>query len=210
MTLREAYKEVMNHISVTEEMQVRILTHIQNTDLHTATGRPHSFPARYLAAAACIALLIAGTIALPHSHTPLQNQNPSGVQNGILDKAEVHSLHELSQSVGFEVELLTNLPFYVIETKYASYAQSLAEVRYIGETQSLVFRKTVGSTDPSGDYTVYSDTLILEIGSISVTLKGESGMYSLAVWQDGEYSYSMQSTTAFSDMEWKNIFGTAG
>ena len=206
--MREAYRDAMNHIAVTEEMRVRILTNIQNTDLHAPKSRSHPFPVRYLAVAACFALLIAGAIALPGSRTPIQSENPSGVQNGILDKVDVHSLQALSQFVGFEVELLTELPFDVIETQYAAYGQDLAEVKYVGKTQSLVFHKIAGNTDPSGDYTAYSDTLILEVGRISVTLKGESGMYSLAVWQDGEYSYSLKSDMPFSNDEWVSILGT--
>ena len=81
-------------------------------------------------------------------------------------------------------------------------------MRYIGETQSLVFRQTEGNTDPSGDYTAYTDIMMLELGDITVTLKGEAGMYCLAVWQDGAYSYAAKSSESYSDAVWMDIVET--
>lgn len=203
--MKAAYREAIEHISVTEDMRARILSNIQNADVRSAKVRSYPVPVRCLAAAACFALLIAGTIALPNFHTPVPVASPPAVQNGILDRTEVSSLHELSQLVGFEVEELKDLPFHTIETLYIAYGTELAEVKYIGETQSLVFHKAVGNTDPSGDYTTYSDTLILELDNISVTLKGESGAYCLALWQDDAYSYSIRTSAAFSDVEWTQV-----
>lgn len=65
MTLREAYREAMNHVTVTSEMRARILNNIQSADIRTTRVRFFSRSARYLAAAACLALLIAGSIVLP-------------------------------------------------------------------------------------------------------------------------------------------------
>ena len=47
-------------------------------------------------------------------------------------------------------------------------------------------------TDNSGDYTAYPAELTEMIGDQSVTLKGEAGFYRLAVWTDGEFSYSVR------------------
>lgn len=108
MTLREAYREAMNHVTVTSEMRARILNNIQSADIRTTRVRFFSRSARYLAAAACLALLIAGSIVLPNFIAPAQNGDQSGVQNGTLDRTEAASLHELSQLVGFEVGALEN------------------------------------------------------------------------------------------------------
>ena len=204
--MRKAYREAMNRIAVTEEMQMRILAHIGSMEIRAAKRKP--FPIRYFAAAACFALLIAGATVLPSFRTSLEEKDPPGVQTGIPNRTEVSSIEELSQAVGFEVELLGNLPFEVTDTQYIAYGQALAEVNYRGETQDLMFRKTVGNTDPSGDYTAYSDTSVLELGNRSVILKGESGRYSLAVWQDGTYSYSIRLSAPYSDAEWMAILET--
>lgn len=210
MILTEAYKEAMDHIAVTADMRSRILNNIQSSDLKAAKIRSHSIPVRHWAAAACFAVLIAGTIVFSNFLGPIQAEPLSGIQNGILDRTEVSSRSELSQAVGFEVEDLKNLPFEVTETFYTAYGDEMAEVKYVGETQSLIFRKAIGTTDPSGDYTAYSDTLILEFGNRCVTLQGESGMYCLATWQDESYSYSIRSSTTFSDTEWTQILNSAG
>lgn len=209
--MREAYKEVMEHVVLTEDMRARILRNIQNIEGLAPKAKLVSFPARWFAAAACAALLLAGAIAIPKLQTPTQSENPSGVQNGILDRREASSLRELEQLVGFEVEGLEHLPFEVTEIRYMAYGTALAEVNYVGEDQTLVFRKTAGSTDPSGDYTAYPDTLVLELGSCTVTLKGESGMYRLAVWQDQGYSCSANASEAFSPETWGELLeGTGG
>lgn len=206
MTLEEAYKAIMDHISVTDAMRSRILTNIQHTDFHAKPAAVLPFPARRMAvAAACLALLVVGAATLPTLFSPSQPGTSSGVQSGLPNMAAASSLSELSQLVGFEVKSLTKLPFAATDTQYMSYGGAMAQVTYSGETQSLVFRQTTGSTDPSGDYTVYADTVILSLGDCSVTLKGESGAYLLALWQDGTYSYSIHSSEAYSEAEWADL-----
>ena len=67
--MEEAYKAIMDHISVTEAMRSRILTNIQHTDFHAKPAAVLPFPARRMAvAAACLALLVVGAViatALP-------------------------------------------------------------------------------------------------------------------------------------------------
>ncbi|HAY64315.1 MAG TPA: DUF4367 domain-containing protein, partial [Ruminococcaceae bacterium] len=48
--------------------------------------------------------------------------------------------------------------------------------------------KSPGTEDNSGDYTVYAQEETLEISGNAVTLKGNDGAYSLAVWTDGSYA----------------------
>lgn len=208
--MREAYREIMNHVAVTEEMRTRILKNIQNAEITTAKLPSHSILIRYFAAVACFVVLIASAVTLPNLHAPTQTPSPSGVQSWIWSRVEAASLSELSQLVGFEVEKLENLPFSIIEIQYAAYPGELAEVTYLGETQNVVFRKTAGDSDPSGDYTVYADTVQLEVGLTSVTLKGEAEAYTLAVWQDNTYSYSIRSSAALSEAEWRNLLEYIG
>lgn len=43
-----------------------------------------------------------------------------------------------------------------------------------------------------------------------VTLSGEGGLYSLAVWQDGTYSYSIRAYQACSEETWDSILEGMG
>lgn len=148
-------------------------------------------------------------LAYSYFRAPIQS-DPPGIQTGVPNRVQAASLSELSQLVGFDVEELEFLPFDVVETQYTAYQNELAEVTYLGENQTLIFRKLPSSSDPSGDYTDYSDTLILELGLGSVTLRGESGTYVLAAWQDGTYAYSMKSSQPWSQEQWMELLAAIG
>lgn len=203
--MRQAYREVMDHIAVTEDMRERVLQHIRTMDLPAAKDRARTVWTRRLAAAACFAVLVVGVVTLPQIHTPSQGENPPEVEHGVWNRTQAASLEELSQVVGFAVEGLETLPFPVVETSYTAYGKEMAEVTYTGETQSLVYRKTAGSTDPSGDYTAYSHVLVLELETGTVTLKGEEGSYCLALWEDGTYSYSARTSQGYSQDQWVQL-----
>ena len=85
------------------------------------------------------------------------------------------------------------------------YGGGLAEIAYSGEEQNLVFRKAMGQTDPSGDYTAYAVQTTVEVDGSTVTLNGAEDGYCLAVWQDGTYSWSIRSTMAYSTDVWTEI-----
>ena len=58
--------------------------------------------------------------------------------------------------------------------------------------------KSPGTEDNSGDYNVYAQEETLEISGNAVTLKGGNGAYSLAIWTDGSYAYSISVTDPLS------------
>lgn len=103
----------------------------------------------------------------------------------------VSSLDELSTAVGFTVDEIKNMPFVADEITYTSYWQTMAQITYSGEGQSLTFRKSSGTEDNSGNYTAYADRLQIACGTINIELKGDDGLYYLAVWQNDGYSYSI-------------------
>ena len=68
MTLDKRYDEIMEHVEVTPEMRQRILKHIEQTDLtKNASLKAVPFPhiKRLAALAACLAIVLVGTLALP-------------------------------------------------------------------------------------------------------------------------------------------------
>lgn len=204
MTLEKAYREIMDHVVLSEAAETRILQAIRTADLQA--GKPKRFPMyRRLAVAACAALLLAGAVALPYlSREQTEEGRPSGVQSGLWDRIEAASLQELSQLVGFPVEAVNDVQFSVTDIQYTAYG-GMAEITYSGAEQSLVLRKAAGQTDPSGDYTAYAVQTMLEVDGSIVTLRGAEDGYCLAVWQDGTYSWSIRSTTAYSDAVWTDI-----
>lgn len=203
------YDEIMNKIAVTDEMKARILENIQETDDETKTVNEvarYKAVKRYLSVAACVALLLAGVLYAPRFLTPDDEDQAElmGPGSGIIT---VTSAEELADTVGFEIEEIEKLPFGVEETIYTSYGD-LAEISYIGENQSLTFRKSVGDEDNSGDYTVYDQTVSRSIGANKIEVKGDGELFYLAVWSMDGFSYSVSVENGIDAAVFTDIIGS--
>ena len=205
MTLKTRYEEIMDRIEVTDEMRGRILKNLGELDWSQtsyAKAARISPWKRSLSIAACFILLLAGTLALPGilEREPFDDApvviNPGG------KITEVTSSEELSEAVGFTVADI-ELPFVPEQRIYTAFGTELAQIQYQGEGQSAIFRKSVGTEDNSGDYNSYSETEEITAGPVQGTLKGESGTYTLAVWTDGEFSYSLALTEGLPAENWE-------
>lgn len=169
---------------------------------------------KLLSMAACLAVIIAAASAL---RSPAQvstsddlqtneGDTPGFVQGGA-DIVELDSAAALSAAVGFEVNDI-DLPFTPEQTEYISYWHELAEIDYTGEGKTACYRKAAGTEDCSGDYNVYTDVTEFEAGSITVTLKGDAGQYTLAIWTDGSYSYSLSLSDGLSLSDWQALMNS--
>lgn len=203
MTLGKAYDEIMEKIEVTPEMRERVLKRVAAEDIAPAKPKALSFPKlkRYLSAAACLVLAVAGAAVLPRL---IRSQPPGNVQI-VPQIEEAASLDELSALVGFEVEAGFALPFEPEETTYCAYWNELAQIQYSGQGQTATYRQSVGTADNSGDYTAYGDVAGITAGGLPVTLKGDGGAYLLAVWTDGAFSYSLRLSQGAPETEWLDI-----
>lgn len=204
------YEEIMDRIEVTEEMQERILNRLETVDFEKA-NRVMSFSAfkKFGALAASLVVLLAGAAVLPYVFRQGQTEQPPGLVlsgNGITEAA---SAEELSESLGFSVSGLRVLPFEAEETAYRDCWQEFAEIEYSGEKQNAVFRKAPGDRDVSGDYQVYETVIERISGANTVTLKGSTGQFELAVWSDGEFSYSVSLSGGISEKEMLRIVSGA-
>lgn len=206
------YDEIMNKIEVDEAMRRRILSYVENLNLETekaAKIREESKIRRFrgrtvrniTAAAACIAILLVCTFAWPKLTGPGEQgtEESAAIANGMV---EVNSIDELSAAVNFPVNEVTGFPFTVENEVYTSYWGEMAQIEYTGEGETAVFRKGPGTDDVSGDYSVYSNVKEITVGANTVTLKGETDTFTLAVWTDGEYSYSLDISKGLSEDEW--------
>lgn len=59
------------------------------------------------------------------------------------------------------------------------------------ESKDFCVRKGTGSEDISGDYNDYSETGTISVGDLQVTTKGNDGKVNVALWKDGDYSFSI-------------------
>lgn len=196
------YNEAMDRIRITKEMRERLLAGLCAADLSAAPAAPPvRLPLRrYLAAAACLVLVLAGAFRLmpaPAPDDPLTLTVP--------DVVAYDSAQALSAAAGFSVSDVPLLPFEPESCAYTLLWKELAEISYTGDGKTAAFRKSPGSGDNSGDYTAYSDKDTLSLGGLAVTLKGDDGLYSLALWQDAEYGYSLRLSSGISRESWVPI-----
>lgn len=200
MTLKNRYYKIMENINVTEEMHDRIIKNIGNTDFYTIQRKVMNFAKykKYMAIAACFLLLVVGVVLIPNMINP--NDNPK-VQGIVPDIVEYNTIEELSEAVGFNVPKINQIPFEVEEVTYTVYWKELAEIEYANNEDLIIFRKSVGSEDNSGDYNDYPAINEVLINELAVTLKGNSDRCNLAIWEKDGYSYSLLSSAGVTEAE---------
>ncbi|MCI7524205.1 MAG: hypothetical protein MSA81_12845 [Roseburia hominis] len=190
MTLKSAYREIMDQVEVTEEMRERILDGVEKKRGAQKAGR-RRYIRSGLSLAACLALVLLGTAVVPQlfdGGTEEPPQEQTTVANGMED---VDSASALSDKVGFEVQDLTGLPFAAEHITYTSLWGETAQITYEGENQTVTYRKAPGEEDISGDYNVYDTVTETVAGETAVTLKGDGDRYVLALWTADGYSYAL-------------------
>lgn len=101
------------------------------------------------------------------------------------------TLEEAEKLVGFDITVPDSIDG-LTERIYRSSDFGMLEILYTNndETKACV-RKAVGTDDISGDYNVYSDITEETVDGKTVTFKGDNSNVSLAIWTDGEYTYSV-------------------
>ncbi len=199
--MENQYDKVMKNIEVTPEMHNRILDYIDNLDLDKVPRKivPLVNYKKYLSIAACFLILIVGTVVFHNiSNLPMNPPVENIPEEGIV---EYNTARELSEAMGFTVKEMQEVPFNIESMQYISYWGELAEVKYIGQSETASLRVERGELDVSGNYEVYSNIKTHAIEGYSVTMKGNGDKYYLAVWQYDGFSYAVQFPGAVSEQE---------
>ena len=215
MTLKK-YDEIMDKIEVTDEMKNRILTNIEHTDLNSTNivrfdqkkapvRRKRGWKSVVSIAAGFVILLLVGAIIYPqmiHKDDKPQDENVQG----ILSMEEFDSASDMSEKLTFEMKDIPSLVKIADETSYVAYDEDFAEITYMQGTQSICYRKSVGTEDNSGDWNEYEKQENVMIDKMSCTLKGaKEDAYSLAVWTDGSFAYSLSAQNPLSQKEFEDL-----
>ena len=87
------------------------------------------------------------------------------------------------QSEGYEQELIQAIDGELIQVFY---------VNPENEEDEVLIRKGVGSDDISGHYENFAEMTTAAAGELEVTLKGNDGKVTVAVWTTGRYTFSIQ------------------
>ncbi len=195
------YDEVMEKLEVTPEMRARILQNVE-TQMAEPRKKPNRLR-RFAALAACLAILLVGAAALPKLiSSPTPEESETTIANGMV---EVTSKEELSEAVGFPVKSAQSLPFFPQSIYYTSYWGEMAQIDYANGGSMACFRQSLGEEDNSGDWSEYPAKESFTVNGCAVTLKGEADSYTLAIWQDGTYSYSLSLSAGQPASVWESI-----
>ncbi len=144
------------------------------------------------------------------AHPPAGNVQTSEEELQLMGAAapQVYSFEtddELARYVGFDVRDLNNIPFWANEAKYQAFDKKLAQITYTDGKRSLVYRKSPGYDDNSGDYTHYPFIWETTRNRRNISLKGNGTLFHLAVWQKYGYSYSLRSSKGMSSKDFLKI-----
>ena len=195
------YDEVMEKLEVTPEMRARILQNVE-TQMAEPRKKPNRLR-RFAALAACLAILLVGAMALPKFiSSPVPEESETMIANGMV---EVTSKEELSEAVGFPVKSAQSLPFFPQSIYYTSYWGEMAQIDYENGGSTACFRQSLGEEDNSGDWNEYPVKESFTVNGCAVTLKGERDSYTLGIWSDGTYSYSLSLSAGQPASVWAGL-----
>ena len=99
---------------------------------------------------------------------------------------------DAQQQAGFDIQLPSSLPAEYGAASFLVIPDGMLEAYYVGAGEARIcVRKAAGTDDASGDYRDYPESRQVTVGDVEVTMKGDDGAISLAVWNDGTNAYSI-------------------
>ena len=209
------YKDVMDRIEVSDEMQSRVL---KNVDQHFAEKRKKVRMKRrmkmwipavgVLAAAALLVIILKPwekrteitateqptevTVFSTEGATDVSTEDTGNPTGGYFFVTEHPSLSTLSGDIGFEVKGLSSFTGSILRTEYRNISNTYAQIDYIQTGQTISYRMSKGKGDNSGYYDEELKESHKEIRGADVTMKKNAkGNVCLAFWTDGTYAYSI-------------------
>ena len=133
-----------------------------------------------------------GTVALENGVISFSTSEPpeSAVQipNPLTDCGSLAAAEELA---GFRLSMPDGVGGSDRRIFRAAENHLLEVIYQKGKAETARIRKAPGSADISGDYTAYSDLTSISEGGVQITMKGDHGLVSLAIWTVGGYTYSV-------------------
>ena len=193
MTLAEKYNVAMNRLELSAEARQRILGNIQDMGLDTPKrGKVFPFPRwkQWATLAACAAVVLLAAITLP-SRMNMSPDEPDVAQiaNPYVD---YETLADAAKAAGFDLTAPETVDGYSGEKSIQVVDNRIIQILYTDDNDNYLFvRKEAGAADISGDYNSYSEVNTVSVGEYSVTLKGNDGTVSTAVWTINGYSYAV-------------------
>ena len=122
-------------------------------------------------------------------------ENSAGITAKGRSIEEVASMQQATEITGFTMRIPEGKAPYTEKT-ISVIGEDMIEVAYSKEEPFAVgysIRKARAEGDISGDYTEYTESKEVDFEGRKVTLKGEAGRYSLALWEENGFSYAVKA-----------------
>ena len=194
MESRQAYRRIMDAVTVTPEVERRVLAGLRTA---LETGQKPALRRWQPRLAACAALVICAAAGFPlwlDSRTPAETPPVQVTWSA----QQFESTGELAEQLSYPLLLPAWLPEgYTLESARCLQGE-LAEICWQADGQTITYRMAPGDGDISGDFTAYGWEEELTAGTYAVTCKGEEGLVFLAVWSDGTYSFSLHASAGLT------------
>ena len=111
-----------------------------------------------------------------------------------------NTVEALEAAVGFPVPVPA-APVGFSFTLIQDIGATLAELRWSDEVQELTYRVSRGSSDNSGDYTVYPASGTLTVRDASVQWRGDEGGIRVALWTREGFSFSLRASDGLTERQ---------
>ena len=183
------YNEIMEAVTVTPQMRERVLAGVEAAA--SGPGPRSGTWKRYAAIAACLILVLIGSLTLPGLlkreaepvTEPPVNQVPWGSE-------EFASLQALSEAAGFPVRGVPSLEASALRRVYSLFWGNLAQIDYETAAGEYCFRVRPGLEDVSGDYNEYAKLLTQSLEGCEVRFHG-NGDCAYADWTREGRAYAL-------------------
>lgn len=127
-----------------------------------------------------------------------QNTSVSGDSQQIPNPwQDCDSITDAQKNVGFDMNVPDKVGDYT-QAWIQTMDKEMIQVDYTFGEEEVLIRKAASKNDPSGDYNAYNKEENVNVGDLSVTMKGNEDRMNLAVWSDGTYSYSVYASAGMS------------
>ncbi len=122
-------------------------------------------------------------------------ENSAGITAKGRSVEEVESMQQATELTGFTMRIPVGKTPYTEKT-ISVIGEDMIEVAYSKEEPFAVgysIRKARAEGDINGDFTEYPDIREVDFEGRKVTLKGEAGACSLALWEENGFSYAVKA-----------------
>lgn len=109
---------------------------------------------------------------------------------------DCNTIEEAEIIAGFQAAVFEQMPQGYTQSAIRAIDHDMIELIYEDGEKSIQIRKARGRSDISGDYNSYKENTTAAIGKFQVSTRGNDGKVSVAVWEDGEYSFAVSADPA--------------